>query len=342
LSIARFLIRASFDTWSIRRIDKNNSNSLLFSTFYFLKDTSETKERIVILSHGELLRELRIKKGVTQKDLYDSVMSKSYAIRFEQGKHEISFHLIQLLLERLGMEIDEFLYIYHGFQESLVERFYDEYGLKGNANDIDGLIALRSTYRAFPTSYQNSLRLTELDARIEQLTYFNQHGVFLKEAISKETRQTIHDYLDRIETWTIGELRFFANTLDFIDYERKTEYFRSILPSLHRYKQFKRGRTVICTLLINEIHELIMTTELGMAQILLVQLDDFSQGIEAMFYRNTHHFYSGLLLIAQGNVTAGTLQVEQAIMIYETLGYPHQAALSRSFYQLLRPTNPPE
>ena len=286
-------------------------------------------------SHGELLRELRIKKGMTQKQLYDSVMSKSYAIRFEQGKHEISFHLIQLLLERLGMEIDEFLYIHHGFKESLIEQFYDEYGLKGNANDIDGLILLRSQYQDLPESYQNSLRIAELDARIEQLTHFNQYGVFSKEAIAEDTRQTILDYLDRIETWTIGELRFLANTLDFIDYERKVEYFRSILPSLDRYKQFKRGRTIIYTLLINEIHELIMTNELDMAQVLLLQLDDFTQGVEAMFYRNSHSFYTGLLLIAQGDVTTGTMYVERALMIYEVLGYPHQATLSRSFYEIL-------
>jgi len=290
---------------------------------------------ISILSHGELLRELRIKKGVTQKELYGSVMSKSYAIRFEQGKHEISFHLIQLLLERLGIELDEFLYIQHEYKESLVEQFYDEYGLKGNANDVDGLITLRETYRDFPDSYQNDLRIAELDARIEQLSYFNQYGVLSKEAVSQETRDTIHDYLDRIQTWTIGELRFFANTLDFIDYERKTEYFRSILPSLHRYKHFKRGRTVICSLLINEIHELIMGSELHMAQTLLLQLDDFSEGIEAMFYRNAHLFYTGLFLIAKGDCNTGKKDVEQALMIYKVLGYHHQEELSRSFYRRL-------
>ena len=290
---------------------------------------------IFILSHGELLRELRIKKGVTQKELYSDVMSKSYAIRFEQGKHEISFHLIQLLLERLGIELDEFLYIQHEYKESLVEQFYDEYGLKGNANDIKGLMALRETYRDFPDSYQNDLRIAELNARIEQLSYFNQYGVLSKEAVSQETRDTIHDYLDQIQTWTIGELRFFANTLDFIDYERKTEYFRSILPSLHRYKHFKRGRTVICTLLINEIHELIMGSELNMAQTLLIQLDEFSQGIESMFYRNTHLFYTGLLLIAQGERNTGKQDVEQALMIYNVLGYHHQEELSRSFFVTL-------
>ncbi|KAB2835675.1 MAG: helix-turn-helix transcriptional regulator, partial [Caedimonadaceae bacterium] len=78
-------------------------------------------------THGELMRELRIKKGITQKELYEDIMSKSYAIRFEQGKHEISFYLIQSILERLGMEIDEFIYIYNEYHESNIEQFYNEY-----------------------------------------------------------------------------------------------------------------------------------------------------------------------------------------------------------------------
>ena len=286
-------------------------------------------------THGELMRELRIKKGITQKELYEDIMSKSYAIRFEQGKHEISFYLIQSILERLGMEIDEFIYIYNEYHESNIEQFYNEYSLKGNSNDINGLHSMRASYLQLPMTYQNQLRIAELSARIDQLTYFNKHGVLSKKAITSETLETIHKYLDNIQTWTLSELRFFANTLDFIDYERKSDYFKSILPALDRYKNFHRGHPVICTLLINEIHELIMSDELGMADLLLSKLDDFSNSIETMFYRNAHSYYTGMLLTAHGKFDSGKQYVDQAINVYHLLGYPHQAKLSITFHQHL-------
>lgn len=286
-------------------------------------------------TYGELVRELRIKKGITQKNLYKDIMSKSYAIRFEQGKHEISFYLIHSLLERLEMEIDEFLYIYNGYRESASEQFYSEYSLKGNANDIDGLKSLRNSLAHSPMTYQTQLRLAELNARIDQLTYFNQHGELSKEAITPDSLQTIHLYLDQIQTWTLNELRFFANTLDFIDYERKSEYFKSILPALNRYQNFQRGHPIICTLLINEIHELIMGNELTDAHLFLTKLDKFSNTVETMFFRNSHLYYKGMLYIASGELDLGRPLVEQAIHLYKRLGYHHQAILSEAFYQHL-------
>lgn len=286
-------------------------------------------------TYGELIRELRIKKGIAQKNLYEDIMSKSYAIRFEQGKHEISFYLIHSILNRLGMEVDEFLYIYNGYTEPKIEQFYSEYSLKGNANDIEGLKAMRNLYTRAPMTYQNQLWIAELNARIDQLTYFNQYGEFSKQAITAESLQTIHHYLDQIQTWTLNELRFFANTLDFIEYERKSEYFKSILPALDRYQNFQRGHPVICTLLINEIHELIMANELAMADLFLVKLDAFSNTIETMFYRNSHLYYKGMLLIASGEPDLGRPLVKEAIQLYESLGYHHQAQLADTFFKNL-------
>lgn len=287
-------------------------------------------------TYGELVRELRIKKGVAQKELYGEIMSKSYSIRFEQGKHDISFFLIQQILDRLGMELDEFMYIHHSYNESETEQFYNEYSQKGNANDLEGLRALYAARLRLPDTYQNRLKIAELSARIDQLTYYNVHGVVSKNAISEETLRIIHHYMDNIQTWTLNELRFFANTLDFIDYERKSEYFKSILPALERYKNFQKSHRVICTLLINEIHELIMSGELDVADIFLAKLDEFSNSVEAMFFRNAHAFYTGMLLTAYGNSDLGKPYVEQAINTYYALGYPHQAKLCTSFYQQLQ------
>lgn len=56
--------------------------------------------------YGETIRQIRLKKGFTQKEVYGTIISKSYAIEFEKGKHQIAANLLLQILENLSMDID--------------------------------------------------------------------------------------------------------------------------------------------------------------------------------------------------------------------------------------------
>ncbi|WP_125766839.1 helix-turn-helix domain-containing protein [Lapidilactobacillus wuchangensis] len=285
-------------------------------------------------SYGELVRTLRIDKEIRLKDLYANIMSKSYAISFEKGEHEISFYLLSQILKRLPMAIDEFLFLYQGEPHSLTDWFYQEYGHYANNDDIAGLKQLRQSYQQKdPDSPFLAIRLAEIDARIDQLNYFNQHGVLTNTCINATSLTIIKNYLATIQTWTINNLRFLANTLDYIDYQEKVTYFQLLLPALDKYKDFEPGREVICTLLINAIHQSVMSLEFYGVNVLLAKLASFSEPISAMYYKNAQQFYTGLKLIYQQQIKAGTKLVNQAIATLQQLHYPHQAALYQSAYQ---------
>lgn len=64
------------------------------------------------MKYGEKIREIRISKGLSKKEVYWGILSKSNAIEFEKGKHNISAVLLIAILEQLFMDIDEFMYIY--------------------------------------------------------------------------------------------------------------------------------------------------------------------------------------------------------------------------------------
>ena len=53
--------------------------------------------------HGEVVRKIRLSKGLTQKEVYLGIVSKSYAIEFEKGNHSISATLLLDILERLSL-----------------------------------------------------------------------------------------------------------------------------------------------------------------------------------------------------------------------------------------------
>lgn len=66
-------------------------------------------------SYGELIREIRLSKGLTQKEVYTGIISRSYAIGFEKGKHEITLSLFEEILKRIMVPLDEFFFISETF-----------------------------------------------------------------------------------------------------------------------------------------------------------------------------------------------------------------------------------
>ncbi|WP_088268138.1 helix-turn-helix domain-containing protein [Enterococcus wangshanyuanii] len=49
--------------------------------------------------YGLVIREIRLSKGISQKELYNNLISKSYAIEFEKGRHDLSLELLEQVLD---------------------------------------------------------------------------------------------------------------------------------------------------------------------------------------------------------------------------------------------------
>lgn len=73
-----------------------------------------------MISYGELIRQIRQSKKISQKEVYTGVISKSYAIEFEKGTHAISSLLLEKIVAKLMVSMEEFFLMYH--QEELPEK----------------------------------------------------------------------------------------------------------------------------------------------------------------------------------------------------------------------------
>lgn len=288
---------------------------------------------------GETLRSIRLNKGLTQKYLYQDVLSKSYAIRFEQGKHDISFVLLLEILDRLPMEVSEFLYIHQGYQPSESQWFYTELQKSGNRMDLAGLAALKEAYqRRYPASRKQASRLLQVDYRWEQLHYYGQNRQITEDVVTPELQAKIQRLLAATQSWTMEDLRFFAATLDLVPTSDLTLFFQGLLPSLKRYRQFEAGKNVLCILLINALHKAFFSESYGIARELLALLEDFADGLDYLAYRNFSGFYSGLLQLVgrkagQPEYEAGLASARQASAIFRQLQYPFYEELTQDILQ---------
>lgn len=288
---------------------------------------------------GETLRKIRLEKGMTQKALYHDLLSKSYAIRFEQGKHDISFVLLLEILERLPMEISEFLFIHRNYQSSETQWFYEQLIKSGNNMDLSALATLKKEYQTrYGDSQQQSWRLVQLDYRLEQLRYYDRSGQITEESVTPELQGKIQSLLAATQSWTMEDLRFFAATLDLVPTSDLTLFFQGLIPSIKRYREFAVGKNVLCILLINAIHKALFSKVYGIAQELLALLDDFADGLDYLAYRNFVGFYAGLLQLVgskpgQLEYDQGIASAQQASMIFRQLKYPFYAQMTQDILQ---------
>lgn len=288
---------------------------------------------------GETLRKIRLEKGLTQKSLYHDLLSKSYAIRFEQGKHDISFVLLLEILERLPMEISEFLFIHGNYQPSETQWFYEQLIKSGNNMDLAALATLKKEYQTrYGDSQQQSGRLVQLDYRLEQLRHYGQSGQITEESVTPELQVKIQSLLAATQSWTMEDLRFFAATLDLVPTSDLTLFFQGLIPSIKRYREFAAGKNVLCILLINAIHKALFSKAYGIAQELLALLADFADGLDYLAYRNFAEFYAGLLQLVgskpgQLEYDQGIAGAQQASMIFRQLKYPFYGQMTQDILQ---------
>ncbi|WP_314586903.1 Rgg family transcriptional regulator [Paenibacillus terrigena] len=278
------------------------------------------------MAYGETIRNIRIAKGLSQKKVYEDIISKSYAIAFEQGAHDISLRIFIQILDRLMIDIDEFFYIYVGYQPSQHDEFLDRYATAGNRNDLKSLQALYVELLD-GTDHTSKINQAEVRSRIRLLKSFECEKVLNKSVILEEDIHTITEHLANIQTWTLREILLFANTLDYFDYEQQEVFFQTLMKSMSKYKNYDRGKNTFSVLLNNIIYELIRGHRFMAADKLLEDLEELNKDITGVFFRIMYNYYKGIIRMKLGQEDEGLKQAQSAIRILCELDFTHQAEL---------------
>jgi HTH-type transcriptional regulator, pheromone-responsive regulator len=276
-------------------------------------------------TYGEVVRNIRTNKGLSQKEVYLDIISKSYAIEFEKGNHEITLRLLEQILNRLMMGIDEFFYIYRGYKLSKHDTFTNKYSKAGNNNDLEALIEIYQELHQ-REDLTSKIHLAEVRSRIRLLKHFNLTGQFEKNVILTEDIETITNYLNNLQSWTLQEMQLFTNTLNYIDYDQRDILFQTLIKSMKKYEAHERGRDVICVMLTNMIYELIMINQISYAEILLENLNNISSPqYQTLFFKIVYKYYNGLIKIKRNSKEEGTKLAQSAIDVLYEFGEPYQA-----------------
>lgn len=249
--------------------------------------------------HGEVVRKIRLSKGLTQKEVYLGIVSKSYAIEFEKGNHSISATLLLDILERLSLDMDEFIYISQDYRLNEQANYIFRYSNYSNNHDLPALYQLFHELKEQQGAIA-TVHAAEVRSRIRIIEATNRTGSYTADVVLPEDKTTIIQYLTNLQTWTLQEIQLFANTLEFIDGEKQLIFFKQLSESLELYKNYDRGREIFCTLLVNLIRETLDENQLDYAEVLIEQLFLLSTEYKEFFHRLCAKFFSHVLQIKRG------------------------------------------
>ncbi|WP_086348897.1 helix-turn-helix domain-containing protein [Candidatus Enterococcus clewellii] len=283
------------------------------------------------MNFGPMVRHIRLKKGFSQKEIYTGIISKSYAIEFEKGKHSISTALLIEVLDRLSMDMDEFLFINKGY---LLNEYSDYiYRISKYANSHD-LVSLKKLFAELSEKDNliDNVHRAEVRCRIRIIEHFKKTGHFDTTRTLEEDRHCIQEYLLRVETWTLHEVQLFGNTIEFLDFNAHFPLFRSVSKSFSLYSEYDKGREIFCAMLINLINQAIKHEFLDYAEVLIQQLKLLSTDYKEFFHHAIAKYFSYILLIKRGDAVNGRAKAKELLTFFYEL---NQDALANELKVLL-------
>ncbi|MGM0173018.1 helix-turn-helix domain-containing protein [Enterococcus sp. DIV0800] len=269
--------------------------------------------------HGEVVRKIRINKGLTQKEVYSGIVSKSYAIEFEKGNHSISATLLLDILERVSIDMDEFLYISQGYHLPEQADYIFRYSKYSNDHDLLALKQLLVELQSYHGKIAE-VRIAEVRSRIRIIEAVQKTGKYTPAVVLEEDKVTIIHYLTNLQTWTLQEIQLFANTLEFIDAEKQLIFFKQLSKSLELYLEYDRGREIFCSLLVNLIRETLDENLLDYADVLIEQLFLLTTDYKELFQRLCAKFFKGILKMKHGD-PAGWKETQRVLSILYELDH---------------------
>lgn len=186
--------------------------------------------------YGKVVRDIRLNKGYSQKYLYSGIVSKTYAIEFEKGLHDMSVTKFMDILARLDMKFEEFEFIANGYQSSEEITSNVLIAVATNRGDIETLRKLRVYYDTPKTKEEEVLK-----ARLNLLIYaYEESGKkHIEPAVyKKEDVEILKNHLMSVESWTLKEFTFFLNNGYHFDYETYRILTEFALKQLRQYNSY--------------------------------------------------------------------------------------------------------
>lgn len=237
---------------------------------------------------GELLKEYRQKKGLTQKQFADGIVSTSYYSKVEKNEHRITVEDLVKILEHNDIAMWTFFR-----RLSLKGDFQHEYIIKLENDVLDAYY------------HSNKNRIEEIRQEVEKSTVPNKDEYLLlidgwlenlkteDEEPNLEVRKALKDKIFNIPDITKEKLNLFCNFMEFYDLETNVMITRNALNKFMNSNDTEI-QEVLLAIMDNLLYLSIKENNYDYVGYLISSAENFPVKPQFYFYQSLLFFYKHL------------------------------------------------
>lgn len=200
---------------------------------------------------GKVYKEIRESKGLSQKAVAGTGISRQSLISFEKGESMPRYETMDYLLRQINMDFAEFEYICNHYQQNSRQKIYTAYlNLLHSAKTEEFQALLEKCQDYLKTNHDIPIQrfsdTIEIFMEIQTINSFSE--------ISKPVQhitEKIWQELERQDTWYRSDLRMLNTILYFFPIETVHLMTDRILQTLEKYKDFEHIKSGQLALLTN-------------------------------------------------------------------------------------------
>ncbi|WP_206913071.1 hypothetical protein IGL98_000752 [Enterococcus sp. DIV0840] len=163
--------------------------------------------------YGTLLKKIRQEKGLSQKDIYEGIMTRQTYYLIETNANMPSFDKFLIILEKLFISVDEFLFLLDPESFPTENHLYHQLSQAVFKKDTESLSLLTERSKQLYTTTNNK-KYAHLNLISQAMFYLNSEQItFNTIGPLKSLMLPIKQYLIGIDKWYLYELKLLNNSL---------------------------------------------------------------------------------------------------------------------------------
>lgn len=167
--------------------------------------------------YGTLLKKIRQEKGLSQKDIYEDIMTRQTYYLIETNASMPSFDKFLMILEKLFISVEEFLFLLDPESFPAENHLYHQLSQAVFKKDKDRLISLAEKSKQLYVTTNNK-KYDHLNLITQAMLYLNSEQIESNDTGPlKKLMLPIKQYLIGIDKWYLYELKLLNNSLYCFD-----------------------------------------------------------------------------------------------------------------------------
>ena len=199
---------------------------------------------------GNVYKEIRESKGLTQEEVCGSVLSRTSLSKIESGKTTPKYENMEFLLRQINMSFEEFEYIcnlYQSSERSTIMQTYLNMGSILGTSELEKLFQKCQDY----LKTHHDLPIEEISDMLEVVIYIRQHGTGELSGHAEQVVKKLWRKIEKQDIWYESDLKILNTILFSFPIEHLHLITEKILQRLEIYKNYQHLYGLRMTILLN-------------------------------------------------------------------------------------------